>query len=107
MKIRKQRNWSQYNQRLVRIARVDFYLSNEAIEQWYYSDVRNPGGKKIYSDYVIELSLLLKELYNLGYRQTQGFIASILSMSGYKELSTPDYTTIVSTNLVSHQSPKI
>jgi hypothetical protein len=91
---RKQRNWSQYNRRLVEIARVDFYLSQEAINDWYYCDSRSPGGKKIYSDHVIELSLILKEFYNLGYRQTEGFISSILSMSGYKNLTSPNYTTL-------------
>lgn len=94
MKVRKKRNWSRYNQRLIKIARVDFYLSQEAIDKWYYKDKRNPGGKKIYSDHVIELSLLMKEFYSLGYRQTQGFISSILSMSGYHVLSSPNYTTI-------------
>lgn len=93
MKIRNQRNWSQYNQRLINIARVDFYLSKEAIDQWYYLDKRDSGGKKIYSDHVIELSLLIKEFYNLPYRQTQGFLDSILSMSGY-DLSVPNYTRL-------------
>ncbi len=94
MKIRKKRNWSQYNQRLIKIARVDFYLSPESIDNWYYSGRRDAGGKRLYSDYVIELSLLLKEFYNLGYRQTQGFISSILFMSGYKDIISPNYTTL-------------
>lgn len=78
----------------MKIARVDFYLSKEAINDWYYSEAREPGGKKIYSDYVIELCLLMKEFYGLGYRQTQGFISSILSMSGCIELLSPNYTTL-------------
>lgn len=94
MKIRQKRNWSQYNHRLINIARVDFYLSQEAIDNWYYKDKRYPGGKKIYSDHVIEMSLLMKEFYGLGYRQTQGFISSILAMSGYKYLIPPNYTTL-------------
>jgi len=94
MRIRKKRNWSCYNQRLVKIARVDFYLSQEAIDNWYYRDSRSPGGKKIYSDHVIEMGLMMKEFYGLGYRQTEGFISSILSLSGYKDLLPPDYTTI-------------
>ena len=79
---------------MVKIARVDFYLSREEIESWYYCDKRNPGGKKIYGDHVIELNLMLKEFYNLGYRQIEGFISSILSMSGYKDLFSPNYTTL-------------
>lgn len=94
MKIRQKRNWSQYNQRLIKIARVDFYLSQEAINNWYYCDRRDPGGKKIYGDHVIEMCLLMKEFYGLAYRQTEGFVSSILLMSGYEDLVVPDYTTM-------------
>ena len=94
MKIRQKRNWSRYNQRLIGIARVDFYLSQEAIDNWYYCAERCAGGKKIYSDHVIEMCLLMKEFYGLAYRQTEGFVSSVLSMSGYNDLLAPDYTTI-------------
>lgn len=79
---------------MIKIARVDFYLSQEAIDNWYYRDKRDPGGKKIYSNHVIELSLLLKEFYGLAYRQTEGFASSILSISGYGDLLAPNYTTL-------------
>jgi hypothetical protein len=36
----------------------------------------------------------MKEFYRLGYRQTQGFIKSVLIMSGYEDLSVPNYTTL-------------
>ncbi len=36
MKQRPQRNWSQYNQKLKKIARIDFFISETAIEEWYY-----------------------------------------------------------------------
>ena len=92
-KHRKERNWSQYNQKLKKIARVDFYISEEAINNWEYCGIRAPGGKKIYSDHVIEMCLLMKEFYKLAYRQTEGFISSILDALSIK-VKVPDYTTM-------------
>jgi hypothetical protein len=51
-KHRKERNWSQYNQKLKQIPRIDFFISKEAVENWYYRGIRKHGGKIIYSDQV-------------------------------------------------------
>lgn len=93
MKIRKERNWSQYNQKLKKIARIEFFISEEAIENWVYQGTRKAGGKILYSDHVIEMCLIIREYYKLAYRQTQGFIESVLHYMGI-ELDTPDYTTM-------------
>lgn len=90
---RKERNWSQYNQKLKKIARIEFFISKEAIEEWEYIGTRKPGGKKIYNDHVIEICLLMREFYKLAYRQTEGFVSSVFQMMGMN-LRTPDYTTI-------------
>jgi hypothetical protein len=74
---REKRNWSQYNQKLKKIASIEFFISEEAIENWHYAGERKPGGKTLYSEYVIELCLLMREFYQLAYRQTQGFIESV------------------------------
>lgn len=77
-KYRKQRNWSLYNRKRKKIARIDFFISEEAIKEWEYRGEKKAGGKVKYSDYVIELFLLMKEFYKLAYRQTEGFVESIL-----------------------------
>lgn len=92
-KYREKRNWSQYNQKLKQIARVEFFISEEAIENWHYSGKRKSGGKIIYSDHVIELSLILKEYYKLAYRQTQGFMESVFNFMQIN-VQIPDYTTM-------------
>lgn len=91
--IRDKRNWSQYNQKLKKIARIDFLISEEAIKNWYYSGKQKHGGKLIYSNHVIEICLLMREFYQLPYRQTEGFIQSVFALAKL-ELKTPDYTTI-------------
>lgn len=90
---REKRNWSQYNEKLKKIARIDFYISEEAIENWHYKGRQKHGGKIIYSDIVIELCLLIREFYQLPYRQTQGFVNSALNLMKL-DLQVPDYTTL-------------
>lgn len=92
-KHRKERNWSQYNQKLKQISRIEFFISQEAIEKWHHIDKRRSGGKIIYSDHVIEMCLIIREFYKLPYRQTQGFIESVLHHMGI-DLSVPDYSTM-------------
>jgi hypothetical protein len=92
-KYREKRNWSHYNRKLKKIARIDFFISEEAIEKWEYNGKRKPGGKIIYSDHVIELCLIIREFYKFAYRQTQGFIESVLHYMKI-EVATPDYSTM-------------
>lgn len=92
-KYREKRNWSQYNQKLKKIARIDFFISEEAIQQWYYSGKQKHGGKVIYNNHAIELCLLMREFYQLPYRQTEGFVLSVFE-SMKIELKIPNYTTM-------------
>lgn len=94
MKRKNKRNWSLYNQRLKKVASVDFFISQKAIDTWYYEGRRLPGGKQLYSDHVIEACLMLREYFSLPLRQTQGFIESLLRLSSIKDVSVPDYTTL-------------
>lgn len=93
MKIREQRNWSLYNQKLKKVARIDFFISEESISNWHYGGKRAPGGKIIYSSFAIELCLLMKEFYDLPYRQTEGFVDSVFESMDLR-LVVPNYTTI-------------
>ena len=45
-KTRDKRSWSVYNEKLKKIARIDFFISEEAITKWKYCEKRKPGGKK-------------------------------------------------------------
>lgn len=94
MKQKTKRNWSEYNQKLVRQSSVTLYISDEVMQTGgRYTGKRSSGGVKLYSDALIEASLLLKVYLKLGYRQTQGFITSLFRLKnmGHK---IPDYTTL-------------
>ena len=92
-KYREERNWSQYNQKLKKIAKIEFFISEEAIQNWYYNDKQKQGSKVLYSDHAIECCLLMREFYQLPYRQTQGFVESVFSSLSV-DLKIPDYTTL-------------
>lgn len=46
MKHRKERNWSQYNQKLKNIARITFLISEEAIVEWTYEGEKSLVGRR-------------------------------------------------------------
>jgi hypothetical protein len=54
---------------------------------------RGRGGQKQYSDGAIECLLTVKNVYQLAYRQTEGFAASLGKLLGV-ELPIPNYSTI-------------
>lgn len=87
------RNWSDYNKKLKKQSRIDVYLSEDLIASWDYSGPRAPGGMIKYWDATIEMCLVVRELFGLALRQTQGFLQSILDTIK-PGLLVPDYTTM-------------
>lgn len=86
-------NWAAYNQALVNRGSITIYFSQEAIEGWYDDGPVQRGGQYVYSDLCIETLLMLKVVFKLAYRQTQGFAQSLLK-SMELELEVPCYTQI-------------
>lgn len=86
-------NWSSYNASLKKRGSLTVWLSEDLEQEWRHRGTHSPGGKKLYSDSCIEFCLTLKHLYNLGYRQMEGFVTSILAISGM-ELEVPSYTQV-------------
>ena len=86
-------NWGDYNKALVNRGRITIYFSDEAIEGWYDDGPVQRGGQYVYSDLCIETLLMLKVVFKLGYRQTEGFARSLLSLMGL-DLEVPSYTQI-------------
>ena len=60
----------------------------EDIKEWWYAE-----GKKTYSDKAIEILLMVKALYGLPLRNTEGFVASVFKLVGIV-LKIPDYSTV-------------
>jgi len=86
-------NSNTYNNSLKKQGRLDFWIDKSIFSNWTYKGKKKRGGKLIYSDLVIEMTLILSYVYNLPLRQTEGFLNSILQIH-HSKLKAPDYTTI-------------
>lgn len=89
----KVRNWREYNASLVARGSITFWLSEEAMANWYASEPTGKRGRPFtYSDSTVEVFLTVRELFRLPYRQTEGFLASLLALLG-RDLTVPDFTS--------------
>ena len=86
-------NWREYNSSLKNRGRLDLWLSPKVVDEWHYQGPKTKGRQFVYSDVCIEACLSIKILYKLGYRQTQGFIESLFSMTDYG-LQVPVYSDL-------------
>jgi len=106
-------NWSKYNESLVQRGSITFWFCEETIEKWRH-DNANPGVGHpfVYSDTAVECLLVLRELFQLPYRQTEGLGKSLVELMRI-ELDIPDYTSLakraakmgVSLDIAKHTGP--
>ena len=87
-------NWSKYNESLVQRGSITFWFCEETVEKWCH-DNANPrvGHPFVYSDTAVECLLVLRELFQLPYRQTEGLGKSLVELMQI-ELDIPDYTSL-------------
>ena len=69
------------------------WFDEEAIANWKADKTGKPGGQRVYSDMAIETSLVVRMVYKLAYRQTEGFLHSMASLLGLG-IEIPDYSTL-------------
>ena len=86
-------NWSSYNEALKSRGSITIWMSQQAIDTWAYQEEREPGGKIIYSDSAIQTCLMIRKVFHLPLRQTEGFVSSLFERLGIK-CSVPDYSTL-------------
>jgi len=87
------RNWHQYNESLVARGSITIWFSDETLNNWYHDNgVGKRGRPFTYSDSTMELFLTIRELWRLPYRQTEGFVRSILALLA-DGLHVPDFTS--------------
>jgi IS5 family transposase len=89
------RNWAEYNQNLKKRGDITLWISDDVIAAWRPDPMRpkKRGGQQEYSDVAIECLLTVKAVFDLAYRQTEGF-ANSLNMLLEIDLPIPDYTTL-------------
>src|SRR5512141_912236 len=84
------RNWSAYDQALVRRGSLTVWLSAEALVAWDYHGPRRRGAQPTYSDQAIEAVLTLKEVFHLTNREAEGLVRSVFDLMRVA-LAVPDH----------------
>lgn len=88
------RNWPDYNRALVRRRSLTFWVDEQALSAWRNETLVGARGRpQIYADTAIECALVVKSVFHLSLRATQGFLESVVKLMGV-ELPIPDYTTV-------------
>ena len=88
------KNWPEYNKSLIQRGSINFWFSEDAINQW--NNVKHTGEKgrpQEYSDDAILCALLIRTVYHLPLRALVGFLFSLVSLLGLS-LKIPSYTQI-------------
>ena len=72
---------------------MTLWLSADATDAWRPSPSGRPGGQKQFSDVAIETALVLRLVFGLPLRQTEGVVRSVLALMG-ADLDAPDHPTL-------------
>lgn len=87
-KVYRVRNWSKYNKGLISRGSLFVWFDKNQI-----NSTDGGHGNRAYSDTLILCALTIRQLFNLPYRATQGFLASLIKLHQL-DISTPDYSTL-------------
>ncbi len=86
----KAQNWPAYEAGLRRRGSLTLWIEDVALEHWQSC---RQGGQARYTDAAIQTSLMLRTAFKLALRQTEGLMASILTLMDLT-ISAPDHTTV-------------
>ena len=86
-------NWSSYNAGLKQRGSLTLWIDAELASSWNQLSENKRGGQKVYSALAIETCLVLRKVYHLPLRQTEGFVKSVFGLLN-AALPVPCYTTL-------------
>jgi hypothetical protein len=87
------RNWREYEVGLQSRGDLTAWLSNDALDFWRAPRSGKPGGQRTYANIAIEAALMIRTVFHLPLRQTEGFLRSLAEMLEV-EIPVPDHTTL-------------
>ncbi len=88
------RNWKEYNKALVSRGSLTLWIDSRVLDKWLSQDrPARRGRRRTYTDIAIECSLMLREVYHLPLRATQGLVRSVIRLLALN-LPAPDYSTL-------------
>jgi hypothetical protein len=86
----KVQNWPAYEAGLRRRGSLTLWIEDGALEHW---QTCGPDGQARYTDAAIQTSLMVRTAFKLALRQTEGLMASVLTLMDLT-ISAPDHTTV-------------
>ena len=87
------KNWSEYDKALVQRGSITIWLSDDFEKSWQYVGEKRRGSQYEYSARAITIMLMMKNVFHMPNRATEGFVNSIFAMLGV-HLAVPDHTTL-------------
>ena len=94
------RNWAEYNKSLINRGSVNLWIDEDLEKDWFYKKPsKRDKNKKLgrsftYSNKAIELCLIIRNIFKLNLRMTQGFLTSLFPKFNLGEITCPNYSTI-------------
>ena len=75
------RNWSEYNKALISRGSLTLWVDEQAVSAWRRGGgPQGRGRPQIYSDTAIECALVVRAVFHLSLRATQGFLESVVRL---------------------------
>ncbi|EKF9161622.1 IS5 family transposase [Vibrio cholerae] len=89
----KTNNWKQYNQALINRGSLTFWIDEEAISEWKQGKQNKRGRPRVFSDLAITTALMVKRIFSMPLRASQGFMDSAFQLAQLP-LRCPHYSCI-------------
>ena len=86
-------NWAEYNEALRRRGDLTIWFEDGVADLWSAPRRRTRGGQARYSNLAIEICLSPRLVFGLPLRQTQGFVRSIVRLTG-ASIAAPCFSTL-------------
>ena len=77
----KVRNWPEYEAGLRRRGSLTLWIEDAALDHW---QTFGPGGQARYKDAAIQTTLMVRTAFRLALRQTEGLMASVITLMDLK-----------------------
>ena len=87
------RNWPKYNQTLINRGSITFWFSEDSTQNWIPQQKKVKGRPQKFSDQAILSFCILRFVFSLSLRTTQGFLTSLLQLLKL-QLPTPSYSRV-------------
>ncbi|EGQ9712581.1 IS5/IS1182 family transposase, partial [Vibrio parahaemolyticus] len=74
-------NWQQYNHALISRGSMTFWIDEKAIREWEQGKQNKLGTPRIFNDLAITTALMIKRIFSMPLRASQGFMDSVFRLA--------------------------